>query len=164
MIKLNDALKNKLKEAHRVGVLGIGSEFRGDDAAGIMVAERLIKYYSRNKKIQEKIKVFIGSTAPENVTGEIKRFRPEHLIIIDSANMGKPVGAMEIIEPGDVEGFSFCTHSLPLKTMAIYLISEIGCKITIIGIQPKTIHFGSKVSDKVVSSVKKLANSIQASL
>ena len=58
MKKLDDILKNRLNGAKKVGILGIGSEFRGDDAAGVMVAEQLIKHYSGSKKAQKNIKVF----------------------------------------------------------------------------------------------------------
>ena len=39
MKDLEIALEDRLKSAERIVVLGIGSELRGDDIAGILVAE-----------------------------------------------------------------------------------------------------------------------------
>ena len=81
MPNLEKFLKNRLKEASRVAILAIGSEFRGDDAAGLLVAENLKKLL---KVSSRKFKVFIGATAPENLTGDIKRFNPSHILLVDS--------------------------------------------------------------------------------
>ena len=50
MPNLEKFLKNRLKEASRVAILAIGSEFRSDDAAGLLVAENLKK---QNLNIKE---------------------------------------------------------------------------------------------------------------
>ena len=71
MQKLKMQLKQKLENAGKVAVLGVGSELRGDDVAGIMAAEQ-IERISRPKTTAPELKVFIGHTAPENLTGEIK--------------------------------------------------------------------------------------------
>ena len=57
----------------KICVLGIGSEFKADDAAGVIIAQQL------QTKLEDKKCVFgssvlciDGSTAPENFTGDIK--------------------------------------------------------------------------------------------
>jgi len=139
-------LKNKLKTAKKVVLLGVGSDLRGDDAAGMLVAGRL----------KSSLKVVFGSTAPENMTGEVRRLQPTHLIIVDAAQMGKKAGAIEVIEPNRVEDVIFTTHQLPLNILARYLKYEVGCEVILVGIQPKTLKFGKPVSREVKASVSKL--------
>ena len=159
MQKLKIQLKQKLENAGKVAVLGIGSELRGDDVAGIMAAEQ-IERISRPKTTTPELKVFIGQTAPENLTGEIKKFRPTHLIIIDAADLDGQPGKIVLIEPENVGGVSFCTHSLPTKVMTDYLLQSFNLQIIIIGIQPKTLAVGALPSKEVTAAAKLLSETI----
>ena len=163
MQSLKQTLKKELKNARKVALLGVGSELRGDDAAGVLVAKQLLRL-RRAIKGPGRLTIFMGATAPENLTGEIKRFNPSHLIIVDSADLGKPAGTVRLITPDKAGGISFCTHQLPLKIMVDYLQSAIGCEIMIIGIQPEKIEFGVSVSKKIQASVRRVADAVQASL
>lgn len=160
MTSLRAALKSRLHKARRIALLGVGSELRGDDAAGILLAEHAGKLYKESLNNYCKLRVFIGSTAPENLTGEIKAFGPDHVLIVDSADMGKKSGKAELIDPDKIGGLSFCTHSLPPKIITDYLVQSLGCGITIIGIQPKNIVFGSSLSKEVETSIKEISNII----
>ncbi len=155
MLSLKKILKSKLKDARRVAILGVGSDLRGDDCAGILVAEQFSK---QRLKLDQRLKnrVFIGATAPENLSGQIKRFNPTHLVIVDSADLGKPADRVRLIERQELDGVSFCTHRLPLKIMVDYLAQSIGCATIIIGIQPKTINFGSRPSKAVERAAAKV--------
>ena len=159
--KLEKALKSRLRgPQNRIAILGIGSELRGDDVAGMAVAGELEKYRSRTGK-RTGLKVFFGSTAPENLTGEIRSFKPTHLIIVDSADLKKKPGSAVLIEPEDAQGVSFCTHRLPDKILADYLIATVKCEVMIIGIQPKTLKFGSLPSKEVLGAVKGVSGVIK---
>jgi hydrogenase 3 maturation protease len=156
-------LKQKLENAKRVAVLGVGSELRGDDVVGLLVAQQIEKN-TKGKSITPQIQVFIGETAPENLTGEIKMFQPTHLIIIDAAELNKEPGHIEIMEPETIGGTSFCTHSLPLKVIIGYLLESFKFQAIIIGIQPKTLTFGAQPTKEVVAAAKHLADEITALL
>ncbi|MGA2680088.1 MAG: hydrogenase 3 maturation endopeptidase HyCI [Sedimentisphaerales bacterium] len=152
-------LKQKLNNAQRVAVLGIGSELRGDDIAGLLVAQQIEKTITKQTTSPE-IRVFIGETAPENLTGEIKKFQPTHLIIIDAAELNKEPGHIEIMEPETIGGTSFCTHSLPLKVIIGYLLESFKFQAIIIGIQPKTLTFGAQPTKEVIAAAKHIAKAI----
>ena len=154
-----ETLKQKLNNAQRVAVLGVGSELRGDDVAGLLVAQQIEKTITEQTTSPE-VRVFIGETAPENLTGEIKKFRPTHLIIIDAAELNKEPGHIEIMEPGTIGGTSFCTHALPLKLMIGYLLESFKFQAIIIGIQPKTLTFGAQPTKEVVAAAKNIAKAI----
>jgi hydrogenase 3 maturation protease len=126
----------------------------------MLVARALQSFASRHKKL----KVLFGSTAPENLTGEIKRLKPTHLIIVDSADTGKKAGDITVLEPEEAKGISFSTHQLPLVIMARYLKQELACQVLIIGIKPKNLKFGFSLSGEVESSVKALTAAIKETL
>jgi hydrogenase 3 maturation protease len=155
MPNLKTLLKKKLKGAKKIAVLGIGSVLRNDDAAGLLVADEL-------KKIKNlKLKVFFGSTAPENLTGEIIKYKPTHIIIIDSVDMDQKPGSILLIDPQVVDGVSFSTHMLPVKMIVDYFLESLKCEIIIIGIQPNSLEFGETVSDQVKKSARQIADAIR---
>jgi hydrogenase 3 maturation protease len=160
---LQASLKQKLNNAARIAVLGVGSELRGDDIAGLLAA-RQIEQNSKGKSVTPQLKVFIGETAPENLTGEIKQFSPTHLIIIDAAQLDKEPGHIEVMEPETIGGTSFCTHSLPLKIIIGYMLESFKFQAIIIGIQPKTLTFGAQPTKEVVAASKHLADTLAALL
>jgi hydrogenase 3 maturation protease len=148
MQNLKITLTEKLKGAKKIAVLGIGSTLRNDDIAGILVAEELKK--TKNLKM----KIFLGSTAPENLTGEIIKYEPTHIIIIDSVDAEEEPGSVFMIDAGKTDGVSFSSHMLPIKIMVDYLLNSLKCEITVIGIQPKNLEFGENVSMEVKKSAK----------
>ena len=64
MADLTKHLQNKLNGARRVAILGIGSEYRQDDAAGMLVASYIDRGIGKGP-LRRRIKVFYGGTAPE---------------------------------------------------------------------------------------------------
>jgi len=160
MQDLTNKLKSNLKGAKRIAVLGVGSELRADDNAGMLIAQELERSQAQISKAVD-IKVFLGHTAPENLSGEIKKYAPSHVLIIDTADIGKKPGEVAVFTPEDSGGISFSTHKLPIKVLAQYLTQSIDCKIIIIGIQPKTLDFGKDVSREVSASIKELSKEIK---
>ncbi|MDD5513621.1 MAG: hydrogenase maturation peptidase HycI [Candidatus Omnitrophica bacterium] len=156
---LKAELRQKLDKAKRVAFLGIGSELRGDDAAGVLVVEKLagiIKKPPKNKKIR----FFNGGTAPENLTGEIKRFKPTHLVIIDSAHLKKEPGSISLLDSKMICGSSFSTHRLPLKILADYLGQFFRLEVIFVGIQPESFGYCVSPTGKVQRSIHRLSRQI----
>ncbi len=160
MRTLKKILTNRLSGSDRIAVLAIGSTLRADDIAGMLAAEDLKKILKKQKK-RSSVKIFFGETAPENLTGEIKKFKPSHIILIDTLDGGKKAGSVYLFKPEEVaEGASFSTHKIPAKILIDYLTVSCGCGSTIIGIQPKNIDFGKKISKSVEVSAKKVAATV----
>ena len=155
MPNLTAELKEKLKGSQKVVVLGIGSELRGDDSAGILVAKKL------EKENLSGIIVLIGGTAPENLTGELKRLQPSHLIIVDAADMKEAPGTIRLVDPEEVGGFSFSTHSLPIKVLINYLQEHFHFQVLLIGIQPKNINFGNPLSPEIENAAQAVVNALR---
>ncbi len=158
MPKIKKLLKDKLKSHKKIAILAIGSDLRGDDIAGIITGEYILSL--QGKRPSKKISVIFGCTAPENVTGEIKKAKPSHLIVIDAADMREKPGHIGIIDPEDMAGASFSTHMLPPKILLQYLNLFFKCEIIVVGIQPRSLTFGKECSSVVNKSAKKLAEII----
>ena len=160
MLSLKRKLKNSLKSAKRVAILGIGSPLRGDDALGPVLIEELKKSLKKTKS-RIPLKLFSCGVTPESYTGEIKRFKPSLILIVDAVDMGKAAGQISIIDAGSQSAnVSFSTHGLPLKMLIDYLNLSLGCSIVTIGIQPKSITFGLPISVKVDKAIKNISSLI----
>lgn len=155
MKKTEQLLKDFLKDAKQIAFLAIGSELRADDAAGILTANELLK-----KDLPKNFKVLLGYTAPENLTGEIKRIAPTHMIICDAANSGINPGEISSIAVEEVDGAAFSTHMMPMNVFVNYISQDNPCKVLILGIQPKTLEFGAEMTSEVKQSAKNLSEVI----
>jgi len=153
--KLQAELSKRLAGASRVVLLAVGSDLRGDDAAGLLVAEKL------QPKTSDKFHILIGGTAPENLTGEVKRLKPSHLIIVDAANMKAAPGTIQIISHHEIGGYSFSTHALPLKVMIDFILADLPCEVIVATIQPKSVMFDEKVSVEIEQAADRLAEALK---
>ncbi len=164
---IKQQLSNLLSNACRIGVLGIGYELAGDDAAGMIAARYLQKLLSKKESTKisgnesGRIKVFFGAEMPENCSGDIRKFNPSHLILIDCSDAGEDIGDIRFISLQDAGGgASFTTHRLPLEIFLNYLFPDKNCEIIIIGIKPGTLDFASSPSKEVASSARFVAKTI----
>jgi hydrogenase 3 maturation protease len=158
-VTLNMCWQNQLKEAilrlwvdgtaPRVAVLGIGNQLRGDDVAGILIARAL----KQNAVYGERLLVINAGIAPESVFGELRRFDPDLVLIIDVAQMGVEPGSVRCIDPQCTTGFSFSTHTLPPSVLCAYIATEMSSQVAILGIQPVDISFGAPLSPIVRESL-----------
>ena len=148
-------LSSFLESATRVVVVGVGSEIRGDDAAGIEVLRFLKKELA-----SENVLLVDGGTVPENCTSQIKHFEPSHVIFVDATDFEAEPGEVVIAEPGAIRGHSVSTHTVPLSVLAGYLKRETGASVILVGIQPASVSMGAKMSDAVKFSVDKVAEII----
>lgn len=139
-------------------VLGVGSELRSDDAAGIRVSATLAR------KALPGVHTLDGGSAPENCTAAIRHLAPSHLIIVDAANLAQAPGTIRVMEFADIGGAGFGTHALPLSVLADYLQKEVGCRVTFIGIQPKSLEFGRTMSLEVSAAVRETVHALRECL
>lgn len=140
----------------RLAVIGIGNELNGDDAAGVQVVRRLRQFLPENP---QRLLLEAG-LAPENFTGLLRRFQPDLILMVDAADMGTAPGSTAWLQPGELDGFSASTHTLPPSVLADYLRQELHCQVAVIGVQAKRLDFGQPLSDEVQLAVDHLADSL----
>lgn len=151
--------KKNLNDASRIVIVGIGNELRGDDAAGVLIARKLEE--RGLPSLSPAIKIVIGGSTPENVTGEIVRFKPSHIVIIDAADIGLEPGDVRIVNCEDISGAAFSTHSLPLGAFVSYLTEATHAAVVILGVQPKEVGLMSEPTFEIRRTVDLMAREIE---
>ena len=131
--------------------MGIGNPLRGDDALGIELIKLLRNRVSRNVLLIE------GGPVPENFIGKIKIFAPSHVLLIDAACFGGNPGDASLISPEQITGVIISTHAIPLHLTAELIREVTGAKIMLLGVQPKNVDLGEKISPEVKDSIKRIA-------
>lgn len=137
----------------KVVFLGVGSPLRADDSVGLYIVGELKSRLTAHSG--QELRFYLGESAPENFSGEIRNFGTTHLVIVDAADLGEEPGTMRIIEKDRIGGTSFSTHMLPLKMLTDYLVMTTGCQVFVVGIQPNSLAFGQLISEPVKETADK---------
>jgi hydrogenase 3 maturation protease len=151
---------NKPGELPRIAILGVGNPLRSDDAAGVLVARLLLQ--RAVAAATDDVLILEAGHAPENRTGELRKFAPEVVLIIDAADIGEKPGTIQLIPEASIDGMSASTHSLPLSMLAHYLKSDLDCVVAFLGIQPDSNEVGERVSPEVLAAVNELVDALNA--
>lgn len=159
-----DALKATLRllkkpdTAQRIAVVGIGSELRGDDAAGLLVARTLGSLLAGH----DSVLILEGGTAPENVTGALRYFRPHLVLLADAAQFNAPPGTVRWLDWRAAAGFGASTHAGSLSMVGQYLSAQLGCEVALLGIQMGDNALGAPLTREVMLAVEKLTHDLYA--
>ena len=142
-------INDSASPGQRTAVVGIGSELNGDDAAGIQVAREL----SKAAGFPAHFLAIEGGSIPENASGQLRRFNPDLVILVDAADLGLPPGTINWLEKDKIDGMSASSHTLPLSVLGGFLESELDCRVEYLGIQPKQLEFAAELSQEVTDAV-----------
>jgi hydrogenase 3 maturation protease len=154
--QLLSRLTSESGEPPRVAIVGIGNALRSDDAAGMLVARELL--HRECAADASHLMVIQAGHAPENVTGELRKFSPNLILLIDAAEMHAVPGAICWIPIQSIDGMSASTHSLPLSMLARYLTLELNCTVALIGIQPRSNEVGETISAEVSRAINEVVD------
>lgn len=136
-----DEVRKALASARRIVVLGVGNPDKGDDGAGVAAADALRKRLSPVQK--RRIRVLIGGSAPENLTGKIRAFGPALVVLTDAALGGREPGSLFRVEPEKIADDGVTTHRISLRFLVRYIEESICCPVLVLGIEPKSMDAGA---------------------
>jgi len=126
-------------------VVGLGNEMRGDDKAGVLVAEKGAKEFPGN---------FINAgMSIENYIFKITSRPEKNIIIADAADFGGSTGEIRVIPSENLAEQGISTHSLSLKRISVFF-DDAGQKVFFLAIQPKNTAVGEAASDEVRKSAE----------
>lgn len=125
-------------------LMGVGNRLRRDDGVGAYIAEKF--------RCDGWISINCGQS-PENYITKVEEIDPLLIVIVDAAKMGLKPGEYRIIPPEKIDNFALSTHNIPLSIIIRYL-GEHRCKL--IGIEPKSIEFGNRLSRVVKKSAEEI--------
>ena len=122
-------------------VIGMGNRLAGDDGIGAVVAEELERILGRER-------VWDAGMSLENHLARLVKIIPDVVIIIDSVEMGRSAGEMDIFLLEEARGGIF-SHSISPSLLGD-ILDMIGVKNKVlIGIQPSRVELGEGLSDEV---------------
>ena len=153
----------KAEAAARVAILGVGNEFNGDDAAGILTSRALRRSQAR-ALLSPSVLVIDAGLAPENFSGKLRSYEPQLVILIDAAHMDASPGEIRWLDWQAAGGQSASTHTLPLSMFSNYITRELGCKVVLLGVQPLQTMPGHPVSRPVRNAVSRLTRGLSQNL
>ena len=138
-------------------LLGIGNIMMGDDAAGMMVADRVAELDESGQWT-----VFKCGLYPEHFTRDIRKSDPELVVIVDAVDMALEPGHIRSISRPNLDTVILTTHRIPLSSFVQYIETFVPtCHF--IGIQPQYIGPGSVMSPDVDRAVTELSTILSTS-
>ncbi len=127
---LTITLQQRLKDARRIAVIGIGDDLLPFDCLGMYAAREIEKLHL------PEIRIFFAGTVPESVTAPIRRFQPDHVILLDSADLNVRPGTIAVLNAGKIQASLVSTHVLPLTAVMKFIEHDSKTRVTLLGIQP----------------------------
>src|SRR5512140_3040304 len=97
------------KGSLHVALVGVGNEIRGDDGAGVLIV-RTLRYVLGTR---HGLTIIDAGSAPESCTGQLRSFRPDLVLFIDSAEMDASPGSIQWLDWHSAAS-GIATHGFPL--------------------------------------------------
>jgi len=143
-------MKNKIKDVlkKKAVVVGIGNPLRGDDGFGPAFIEAL--------KGRVSAVCIDGGSAPENHIGKIIKEKPDTILIADAVQLDLAPGEYKLLKKDDILKCGFSTHDLSPHMFIDFLEKETKADISLLGVQPKNLAFGEKMSQPVRATLRRL--------
>ena len=156
IVDKNETKTNNADSSHSssnpVKIIGFGNIFMSDDAVGIKIIEELERTdfcsYFNN------VKIIDGSTSGIDLLFTLDNL--DKVIIVDAVDAGQADGEVVKFKLSDISNMpgktvkSFSLHDLRLEEVFALMKSlKMTPDITIIGIKPKVIAFGDKLSPEI---------------
>ncbi len=150
------SISNEMNDARRVAVIGIGNEYRGDDAAGIAVARRLAG-----------LPDVTVIELPGEGTEIIDAMAPfDRVILADASRSGEIPGTIREFDVSTVSlpvrFFNYSTHAFGLAE-ALEVARALGTlppEVTVFAIEGHRFDAGDELSPPVVEGVQEVASRI----
>ena len=138
-------------------VVGVGNELKADDGIGLAVARQLQAEGFASKDV-----MIVPAEVPENYIMPIAKFKPELLVLVDSADFQGKAGEVRAIRDEEISSVFTNTHSVPLVLFLEAIRKQSPKSRTVfIGIQPKTLQLGKPMSPEVRKAGRTAADAIR---
>ena len=133
-------------------IIGIGNPLRGDDGAGVLLVDSLIRNSYSNALIVE--------STPENYLIKISRMPGKARLWVDVINWNAQPGDWRIFEKEEIGQYAISTHNFSPVVLTDYLCTLRNVPDYFLGIQPAKMNLGNGISPVVKLTVRKLTELI----
>jgi len=144
-----------------IRIIGFGNKYRSDDGIGIRVIEELEK-----QDFFKDIEIIDGGTSGTDLIFLAKDCKK--IIIVDAIETGRHTDEVVCIKVDDIKEFlkkdykSLSLHDLNLSDiLKLIKALKINTDISIIGIKPKNIDFGEKLSPEIEDKIPQIISKIK---
>ncbi len=138
---------NPLEEhiGHQMLVVGVGNPMRGDDVAGLILAERgaekLELEYLRCEEV------------PENYVGKMLDDPADTILLVDAVDMKQAPGEIGLLAPDELADNGISTHNCSVGLLAKVLAGVKDKQMLILGIQPQDLGWGQPLTPQVSEAI-----------
>ena len=133
-------------------LVGVGSDLRGDDAFGPLLARRLAG---------DGLPALDAGTSPESLTGPIRRSGAEVLILADVGNLGAAPGTLRLLAPEAAAPGGSSTHDPSLRLLVEFLAAQRPITARILAAEPARRGLGEPVSPEIAAAIERAAGAFR---
>jgi hydrogenase maturation protease len=153
--KTQEGLNSELARlaGHRkVYVLGIGNRDRGDDGAGVAVAEKLQRTFPSYSHSEHDGLEGIVLDLSENDEDAF-------VVFVDAADLKEEPGTIKIVPRGEIRATEITTHRVTVALLAA-LLDKAGKGSAVVCIQPGSVEFRADITPPVKSAVDRVTSAL----
>ncbi len=127
----------------------LGNRDRSDDAAGLIVADKLVKIYPTNvfSEELEDISTFLVDIIEKDIY--------EYIVIIDAVDFNAHPGSILITSDISDEISSISTHTIPINQIKEIVKSK-QKQFVLVGIQVKSVKFMGEITKEVLRATNEV--------
>lgn len=135
----------------RTLILGIGNLLLGDEGVGVHIARAL-----QQEQLPENVTVLDAGTAFLDMLPAIER--ADHIIIVDAMKAGEAPGTVYLVPFGEcAKGENIASlHEFDMARMLYMMERETPPDVSVYGVEPETIDWGTELSPVVQEIVPEL--------
>ena len=128
---------------HKIMILGVGKEMRGDDALGPILARRIDGRVAAT--------VLDVQDVPENYAVRTSDMGADVALILDAAEMHLPTGSVRLLIAADLPPVPGVSHRPSLEMFAAFVRLDGDVETYVLGIQPdmESVGMGDEMSEEV---------------
>jgi hydrogenase maturation protease len=136
-----------------VCLVGIGNPDLGDDAVGVLLAERL--------RPLPGVEVVSAGTTPEHWVGSLAEGGYDNVVFLDAVQIAGAPGAVILLDATDLRAVfpQISTHRMSLGTLAQLIGREGGTRVWLLGVKPGSLR-GPGLTPAVDAAMRALATLI----
>jgi len=136
---LNDYLDRQML------VVGVGNPMRGDDEAGLVLAEKVAEKLDLEYLRCEEV--------PENYVGRMLDNPADTILLVDAVNMKQAPGEIGLLAPDELADNGISTHNCSVSLLAKVLAGVKDKQMLILAIQPQQIEWGQPMTPLMTEAI-----------
>ncbi len=133
-------------------VVGVGNPMRGDDEAGLVLAEKVAEKLNLEYLRCEEV--------PENYVGKMLDDPADTILLVDAVDMKQAPGEIDLLAPDELAAASISTHNCSVGLLAKVLAGVKDKQMLILGIQPQNLGLGQPLTPQVSEAIDRFVGDL----